>query len=148
MKKFTLFVFLLVASISFAQDLDKEGVEIGRAQQFGAPIEAQLTKKDDKYKITFRDSEFKTINKYDDFTFAEGDLEKLYEIIEKGLEEMPKDPVEIPFASKTTYIKFTRLLGAKVLIFNTRLTQDIESRLVMGNMIAKKQVEKLFAKKK
>lgn len=150
MKKFTLFLVLLVSGVSFGQTLDKEGVEIGRAQQFGAPVEAQLTSKDGILKISFRDSKFKTVDSYDSFTFSEadGNLDKLYQIIEKGFEEMPKDAVPITFANKTAYIKFTRLLGMKVILFTTTLTDDPNSDLVVGNLIAKKQVDKLFGKKK
>jgi len=150
MKKFTLLVVLLVSSVSFAQGLDKNGVEIGRAQQFGAAVEAQLTKNDDVYKISFRDSKFTTIDNYENFTFneADGNLDKLYEIVQKGFEEMPKDAVLIPFANKTAYIKFTRLVGMKVILFTATLTDDRNSELIIGNLIAKKQVEKLFGKKK
>jgi len=150
MKKIILLLTVFITSVSFAQGLDKDGLEVGRAQQFGAPIEAQLTIKDKVYKISFRDSHFKTLDRYESFEFSENDnnLETLYAEIEKGFETMPKELVAVPFASKKVYLKFDKLLGAKVLIFCTTLTDARDSEMIVGNFIAKKQVEKLFNKKK
>lgn len=149
MKKiFTLFVFLCTISI-YSQTLDKEGLEIGRAQQFGAPVEAQLTKKDNVYKISFRDISFKTVDYYVDFEFKDenGNLDTLYAMIEKGFEEMPKDDIPVTFANRTVYLKFTRFVGAKVLVFSC-IRSEANSEVVISNFIAKKQVDKLFGKKK
>lgn len=150
MKKFIVAFTLMLASVSFAQGLDKQGLEIGRAQQFGAPVEAQLTKNENVYKISFKDSKFKTLDRYENFDFNDSDnnLETLYAEIEKGFETMPKELIPVPFASKKVYLKFDRLLGVKVLTFCTTLTDANDSEMIIGNFIAKKQVEKLFGKRK
>ena len=65
MKKVALFLMLLMTTASFAQ-LKKVHVtpaeQIGKAQQFGAPLEAEITKSGNTYTVRYRDSQFKTID--------------------------------------------------------------------------------------
>jgi len=152
MKKVALFLMLLMTTASFAQ-LKKVHVtpaeQIGKAQQFGAPLEAEITKSGNTYTVRYRDSQFKTIDEYREFSFADVDntFEDLYAAVEEGFNNMPKEPVMLELPNYYVWLNFSKFLGAPVLRLSSS-TKEKGSSVFVSNEIAKKHVEKLFGKKK
>jgi len=153
MKKFILLLALTVSTVSFAQ-LKKVEVtkaeEIGKAQQFGAPVEAECTKVGKTYTISFRDSKFKTLNEYKSFSFDDVDntFNDLYAAVEEGFKTMPEDAVMLELPNHYIWLGFDKFLGSPVLRISCSYDKSKDSPIYMSNQIAKKQIEKLFGKKK
>jgi len=153
MKKFTLLVMLLVSSVSFAQ-LKKVEVtkveEIGKAQQFGAPLEAEITKKGNVYTVSYRDSQFKTLNEYREFSFEDVDntFSDLYATVEEGFKTMPAEAIMLELPNHFIWLKFEKYMGFPVLSISSSTDKSQTAIIFKSNQIAKKQVEKLFGKKK
>lgn len=153
MKKFILAAFMLTSVASFAQlrkvDTSKmeKPVTIGKAQQFGAPVEAELTKLGNVYTIRFRDTEFKQIEQFREFSFEDVDntFNDLYAAIEEGFKTMPEEPVMLDIPKYYVWLHYEKFLGAPVFRFSFK-EKGIDLTYV-SNQIAKKQVEKLFAKR-
>ncbi len=152
MKKITLFLMLIISSASFAQ-LKKVEVtkaeQIGKSQQFGGPLEAECFKTGNVYTIRFRDASFKTIDQYRSFSFEDVDntFNDLYATIEKGFEDMPKEPIMLELPDHYIWLDFHKFLGSKVLSISCTEGKTKDSQVYVSNEIAKKQVEKLFGKK-
>ncbi|MFD2603827.1 hypothetical protein [Flavobacterium suzhouense] len=152
MKKMFLLVMLLTASMSFAQ-LKKvqttPSESIGKAQQFGAPLEAEITKSGNKYTVKFRDQQFKTLDEYREFSFEDVDntFNDLYAAVEEGFTTMPKESVMLELPDYIVGLHFSKFLGAPVLRFSCA-TKVKDAPVYFSNEIAKKQVDKLFGKKK
>ncbi|MHA3788908.1 hypothetical protein ACX0HA_11900 [Flavobacterium hauense] len=153
MKKMFLLGMLLTVSMSFAQ-LKKVHVTpaetIGKAQQFGGPLEAEITKSGNKYTLRFRDQQFKTLDEYREFTFEDVDntFNDLYAAIEEGFTTMPKESVMLELPDYLIGLHFSKFLGSPVLRFSCASMKVKDAPVYFSNEIAKKQVEKLFAKKK
>lgn len=153
MKKTLLLGMLLTASMSFAQLKKVETTSsepIGKAQQFGAPLEAECTKIGNVYTIRYRDMQFKTINEYRTFSFEDADntFNDLYAAIEEGFKTMPAEPVMLELPNHYVWLKFSKFLGSPVLTISSSDNKSKESPIYFSNEIAKKQIEKLFGKKK
>jgi len=153
MKKIILLLALTLSTVSFAQ-LKKVEVtkaeEIGKAQQFGAPLEAECTKIGNTYTISFRDSKFKTINEYKSFSFEDVDntFNDLYTTVEEGFKTMPKEAIMLELPDHYVWLGFDKFLGSAVLTISYSYDKSKDSPIYMSNQIAKKQIEKLFGKKK
>lgn len=153
MKKVALLLMLLTASVSFAQlrkvEVTKAEV-IGKAQQFGAPLEAECTKLGNRYTIKYKDSQFKTLTEYREFSFEDVDntFNDLYAAIEEGFNTMPKEPVMLELPDHYVWLNFSKFLGAPVLRFSSTNSKSKDAPIYVSNEMAKKQVEKLFGKKK
>jgi len=153
MKKIILLLALTLSTVSFAQ-LKKVEVtkaeEIGKAQQFGAPLEAECTKRGNTYTISFRDSKFKTINEYKSFSFEDVDntFNDLYTTVEEGFKTMPKEAIMLELPDHYVWLGFDKFLGSAVLTISYSYDKSKDSPIYMSNQIAKKQIEKLFGKKK
>jgi len=153
MKKIILLLALTLSTVSFAQ-LKKVEVtkaeEIGKAQQFGAPVEAECTKVGNTYTISFRDSKFKTIDEYKSFSFEDVDntFNDLYAAIEEGFKTIPKDAVMLELPNHFVWLRFDKFLGSPVLTISCTYDKGKDSPIYMSNQIAKKQIEKLFGKRK
>ena len=152
MKKMFLLGMLLTVSMSFAQ-LKKVHLTpaetIGKAQQFGGPLEAEITKSGNKYTLRFRDQQFKTLDEYREISFEdiENTFNDLYAAVEEGFNTMPKEPVMLELPECYLWLNYSKFLGAPVLRFSySGKTKD--APIYISNEIAKKQIEKLFGKKK
>lgn len=153
MKKITLIVLLLTASFSFAQLKKVEVTKaetIGKAQQFGAPLEAEMTKSGNTYTIRYRDAKFKTMDEYQSFSFDDIDntLNDLYTTIEEGFKTMPKESIMLELPNHFIWLHFDKFLGSSVLSISSSPSKEKDAPVYMSNQIAKKQIEKLFGKKK
>lgn len=153
MKKIVLFVLMTVSTASFAQLKKVEVAEaevIGKAQQFGAPLEAELTKSGNTYRLRYRDSQYKTLDQYREFSFEDKDntFNDLYATIEEGFKTMPKEPIMLELPNHYLYLSFEKFLGSAVLVISSTDDKSANANVYLSNQIAKKQIEKLFGKKK
>jgi len=152
MKKAALFLMLVMTTASFAQ-LKKVQVtpseQIGKAQQFGGPLEAEITKSGNTYTVSYRDSKFKTLNEYRSFSFEDVDntFEDLYAAIEEGFKTAPKEPVMLELPDHYIWLDFKKFLGTMTLRISSSEDKTKNSAIYFSNEIAKKQIEKLFGKK-
>lgn len=155
MKKITLFVVLLVSSVSFAQlkKLDNPPavkVEVvGKAQQFGMPLEAECSKAGNTYTIKFRDAEFVQLTKYREFSFEDVDntFNDLYAAIEEGFKTMPTEPIILELPNHLVWLRFEKNLGFLYMKISFSTDKSTTSTIYISNPILKKQVEKLFGKR-
>lgn len=153
MKKLILLLALLTTTLSFAQLKKVEPTKsesIGKAQQFGAPLEAEMTKSGNIYTIKYRDAKFKTIDEYRSFSFEDVDntLNDLYATIEEGFKTIPKESVMLELPNHFVWLHFSKFLGSPILTISSSNDKSGNSQIYISNEIAKKQVEKLFGKRK
>lgn len=153
MKKIIFIALLLVSAVSFGQLKKVETVKpevIGKAQQLGAPLEAECTKSGNVYTIRYKDSQFKTLEEYREFSFEDVDntFEDLYATIEEGFKTMPKEPIMLELPNHFIWLSFEKFFGASVLRISSSTNKTGNSQVFISNQMAKKQVEKLFGKKK
>jgi hypothetical protein len=152
MKKMFLLGMLLTASMSFAQLKRVQTTpseSIGKAQQFGAPLEAEITKSGNVYTVSYRDMQFKTINEYRSFSFEDVDntFNDLYAAIEEGFNTMPAEPMMLELPNHYVWLDFKKFLGYPVLTISSSYNKTKDSPIYFSNEIAKKQIEKLFGKR-
>lgn len=153
MKKIAIIVMLVISSASFAQlkKVEPSKAEvIGKAQQFGAPIEAELTKSGNTYTLRYKDSQYKAIERYEEFSFEDVDntFNDLYATIEEGFKTMPEEPIMLELPNHYIWLSFEKFLGGAVLRISSSADKSNDSPVYLSNQIAKKQIEKLFGKKK
>ena len=153
MKKVALFLMLLMTTASFAQLKKVQSTpseQIGKAQQFGAPLEAEITKSGNTYTVKYKDMKFKTLTEYREFSFEDVDktFNDLYSAIEDGFKTMPAEPVMLELPNHYVWLKFGKFLGSPVLTISSSDDKTKNAQIYFSNEIAKKQVEKLFGKKK
>lgn len=117
---------LAISSASFAQlkkvDPSDSKIEvIGKAQQFGAPVEAELTKNGNTYTLRYKDSQYKAIERYEQFSFEDVDntFNDLYATIEDGFKTMPKEPVMLELPNHYVWLSFEKFLGSAVLTISS-----------------------------
>jgi hypothetical protein len=113
-------------------------------------VEAECTKVGNTYTISFRDSKFKTLNEYKSFSFDDVDntFNDLYAAVEEGFKTMPEDAVMLELPNHYIWLGFDKFLGSPVLRISCSYDKSKDSPIYMSNQIAKKQIEKLFGKKK
>ena len=153
MKKVALLLMLFTATVSFAQLKKVESTPkevIGKAQQFGAPLEAECTKSGNVYTISYKDSQYKQITEYASFSFEDKDntFNDLYATIEEGFKTMPAEPIKLELPNHFVWLQFEKFLGGQVMRISSSSSKEGTALVTMSNQIAKKQVEKLFGKKK
>ncbi len=156
MNKIAIIVMLVVSSATFPQlkkvdtSTIKKDEVIGKAQQFGAPLEAELTKSGNTYTLRYRDSQFKQLEQFREFSFEDVDntFNDLYATIEEGFKTMPKEPIMLELPNHYLYLSFEKFLGSAVLVISSTRDKSPTSDVYLSNQIAKKQIEKLFGKKK
>ena len=153
MKKIILFLALTLSTVSFAQLKKVETVkaeEIGKAQQFGAPLEAECTKRGNVYTISFKDAKFKTLTEMRSFSFEDVDntFNDLYATVEEGFKTMPKEAIMLELPNHYVWLSFDKYLGFPVMSISCSYDKSKDSPIYISNQIAKKHVEKLFGKKK
>lgn len=152
MKKMFLLLMLLTVSMSFAQLKKVESSEsevIGRVQPFGLPMEAECTKTENIYTIKFKDKQFTTINEYRSFSFTDSDntFNDLYAAIDEGFKKNATDEtIHLELPDYNLSLRFTKGMGIQSLsISYSKKNSDL---VFSSNFLTKKQVEKLFGKKK
>lgn len=155
MKKFILLLGLTLSTATFAQLKKVEATEsnsitIGKAQQFGAPLEAACDKTGNTYVFTIKNSAYKTLTEYKSFSFEDIDntFEDLYKTIEEGFKTMPEEAVKLELPNHYLWLKFDKFFGGSVLTITFSEDKTANTLLISSNQIAKKQIEKLFGKKK
>jgi len=152
MKKLTLLVMLVVTATSFAQLKKVETVkseEIGKVGPFGMPKTIDCTKMGNKYTFEYKDMQFPDMNDYKKFSFedVENTFEDLYKTIMDGFETMPKEDITLELPNYIISLKFTKAIGmTSVAFFSAPKTNT--SLIGYSSPLTKKQVEKLFGKKK
>jgi len=153
MKKITFLLMLLISSASFAQLKKVEPTKseiIGKSQQFGGPLEAEITKSGNTYTLRFRDAKFKTIDEYRSFSFEDVDntFNDLYATIEQGFKDMPKEDIMLELPNHYVWLTFSKFLGSPILTLSCSANKTNPDLIYFSNEMAKKQVEKLFGKRK
>ena len=151
MKKIILLLALTLSTVSFAQLKKVETVkaeEIGKVGPFGAPMQIECTKVGNVYTISYRDIEFKTIDEYRSFEFEDVDntFEDLYAAIKDGLEKLPEESVTLELPNYILSLEFKKALGVPLVRFYT--SPKGSSRVSASNQFTRKQIDKLFGKKK
>lgn len=152
MKKITLLLMLMVASLSFGQlkkveMTDSGAVEIGKVQPLGLPVMIELKKvAENMYIFNYRDAAFKTMDEYKTFVLVDtgSDLETLYGMIMEVFETKPKEPIALELKDQFLYINYT----GKAVRFSSTLDKTPNSLLSSSAPFNKKQIEKLFGKAK
>lgn len=154
MKKIILLLALIFSTASFAQlkKVDTEALkseEIGKIQPMGLPVQIEATKYKGVYTFRYRDAAYKTMDNYTEFTFEDKDntFEDLYTAIIDGFEKTPKETVTLSLPNYILSLKFEKAMGLQTVTFLTSpATQgDIVTK---SASFTKKQIEKLFGKKK
>lgn len=150
MKKLTLLLLLLTTTLSFAQLKKVETIkteEIGKVQPFGAPMNLECQKKGDEYTIRYKDAEFPNLTEYREFSFKDVDntFEDLYAVILDGFEKLPEETIKLELPDYIISLEFKKSFGVPVVRFYSSRKGGLVSA---SNQITKKQVEKLFGKKK
>lgn len=155
MKKIALLLVLLTTSLSFAQlkKVEKSASTsetIGKAQQFGAPLEAEMTKSGNTYTLKIKDSKYTQIEHYESFSFEDVDntFNDFYTAIEEGFKTMPKESVMLELPNQYVWLSFKKFLGIQTMTISFSSDKSGNAQVFMSNEISKKQIDKLFGKKK
>jgi hypothetical protein len=154
MKKFTILFLLVVTATSFAQikkveQVKSNSVEIGKIQPLGQPVHMSIEKDGDIYSFIYKDEEFKHILQYESFIFKDVDnaYASFYDMIIKGFEEMPAEPIKLELEHQFVWLKFSKQLGIKLITFSSTNDKSTGARVTSSKDFNKKQIEKLFGKK-
>ena len=152
MKKIILLLALTLSTVSFAQLKKVETVkseQIGKVGgAMGSPKTIECTKIGNVYTIEYRDMKFPNIEAYKEFSFEDVDntFEDLYKTIIDGFENTPKEDVTLSIPNYTITLDYTKALGmVNVNIYITLKNADVTG---VTAALTKKQIDKLFGKKK
>lgn len=152
MKQLLTLTLLIVSMSGFAQ-LKRITVDppqfVGKAQQFGGPLEAECTKRGNTYTIRYRQNEDTGAGLYHEMIFEdiENTFEDLYAVMLEGFETMPADAIMLELPEFYIWLKFEKSLGIPVVTITSSYSKDPYAPLYMSNQIAKKQIQKLFGKR-
>lgn len=142
MRKITFIaIALLLPSYTFAQftKVEKENL-IGKVQHF------KITESNNNYIITYNDLKFTKITDFKSFILNKEEFTQLFEIIQKGLSEIPKENIEIENDTFMLSIKFVKMMGVRsVQIIHLNKKTEVAG---LTRYLTKKQVLKVFGKKK
>lgn len=150
MKKLLLIAALMISSLAFSQIkvLEKKPTtEIGKISPMGNLV-ISLDKSDEDYIFTYRDVKFQHLNEYKTFTFKEtgSDLDQLYDIIMKGIEEQPSDNIYIDIPEGVLILKFGKILGSKNVEIGHSLNKNGDV-IGFSRTLTKRDINKLFNRK-
>ena len=152
MKKITLLLVLLVTSASFAQLKKIETVkseEIGKVGPFGLPKYIDCQKAGNTYTFEYKDFKYPNIDEYKEFSFEDVDntFDDLYKTIIEGFETAPKEPITLGLPNYILTLQFNKAIGMTNLVI---YASPANNSSYVGQTVAltKKQIEKLFGKKK
>lgn len=149
MKKVALLLMLMVASVSFAQlktsTVDK-GETIGKIGAPGIPY-VILKKYSNFYVLSYRNLEHQNIEDWNDFEIADSEFNDLYDFIVAGFENPGKDDILVELNKSKFSLKYTKAFGSvNVQITHWRTNDGSVTGLTQA--MSKKQIDKLFGKKK
>lgn len=155
MKRITLLLMLLVASVSFAQikkvEVAKvEKTEIGKITP-GGLFAMKCEKSGNDYYFTYKDDTFKQINEEKTFVIKDVDnaFESLYSMIQEGFTTIPAEPIMLEFEDGYLWLSYRKFLGAPVIKFGHATSKTSEfASIGFSQEFTKKQIDKLFGKKK
>ena len=152
MKKIILLLVLTLSTVSFAQLKKVEAVkseEIGKVGPFGLPKNIDCKKSGNIYTFEYKDMTYPNINEYKDFSFEDIDntFEDLYKTISEGFETLPKEGITLTLPNYIITLQFTKAIGMNSVTIHTAPANNPS---YVGHTIAlsKKQIDKLFGKKK
>ncbi len=153
MKKIILLLVLTFTTASFAQlkkvEIEK-AEEIGKIQVFGMPMQADCTKRGNTYTISFKDTKYKTLTEYRSFSFEDVDntFNDLYAAVEDGFKTVPEESIMLELPNHFVWLSFKKFLGAPILRLSYSSDKNGNAPIYFSDEFTKKQVEKLFGKKK
>jgi len=157
MKKIILFLALTLTTTTatFAQFKKAEQkettkfTEIGKIQPLGQPVQMECKKtENDIYAFTYRDAAYKTLDQYEHFLIKDVDnaFDSLFNAIVEGFETKPKEPIVLETDNQYIYIQFVQNFGTLVSLGSSDKADG--ARKSYSATFTKKQIEKLFGKKK
>lgn len=154
MKKITLLLMLVITTASFAQlkKLEKTAdtsVEIGKVQPLGQPVQIDCYKDGNVYTFNYSDVAFKQLTQYRKFSFEDIDstFETLYSTIIAGYDAKKEDSIDLELPEYFLTLKFEKSFGMLLLRIRS-LDRKGAGQITESNLFTKKQIEKLFGKKK
>lgn len=116
-------------------------------EEIGGTYEMRTYKKENIYSICFQNQKYESIEDKKCFSFINenNDFEKLYDIIVKGFEEMPKEHIKINLPNeKSLRLSYISVLGER----SVRFILIENSILSYSRGLTKKEIERLFGKRK
>lgn len=134
--------FSLQAQINEIKNPDKE--LIGKIAPIGQ-LHISIEKQGDQYLFTYSDAKFQRINDYKSFRVNEDDYDKLYDRIQEGFEEMPKEPIQLQINDQNIFLEFTKSMWVKNFRFAQSL-DDYGDATGITQWLTQKNVDKIFGK--
>lgn len=149
MKKITLLLMLMLTSVSFAQlktsTVDK-GETIGKIGAPGIPY-VIMKKYSNSYNLSYRNLELIEIEDWNNLEISDSEFNDLYDFIVAGFENPGKDEILVELEKSKFSLIYTKALGSvNVQIRHWRT--DNASVTGLTQAMSKKQIDKLFGKKK
>lgn len=152
MKKITVLLMLMVASVSFGQlkrvELapSEKSVDVGMFK-FGGKLYYNTTKKGDVYTFEYRDTDFKMIDTYRSFELVEtgNDFETLYAMIKEGLETLPTEPVILDMKDYVVALMFDKPYKVPAVRFSSK-RKNSSDPITYSEWMLPKHVDKVFGK--
>lgn len=143
MKK-TILLFILISGFSFAQ-IKSEIIK--KSETISWVNDVFLKKNDDFYSLCFYNNKYLYTKPTACITFPEkeNNLEELYKIMINGFDNYTGDITKIELAGNTIWLDYSKMLGI-ITVNISKIEYGILTAL--SNSLTRKQVEKLFTKKK
>lgn len=152
MKKIILLIALTICGLSSAQikKIETEKVnktEIGKISPMGVTY-ISLSKYNDDYIFSYKDTKFAQISEYKSFSFKEtgSDLDNLYKMIIDGIDTKPEDDIMIELPDDIIWLHFEKALGTTSVQIRHAVNKNPEI-IGMTTWMTKAKVNKLFNKK-
>lgn len=150
MKISYILTFLLISSMSFGQikKVETEPSElIGKIGSIGETW-LKLEKSGDVYTFTYKDMKYTQLTDFKSFSFIDEDnaFEDLYNIILKGLDEVPSEPIMLEIPNGYLWLEFGKTLGKPFVTFSHSVGKsgDVIGKSTWMN---RKKLDKVFGKK-
>ncbi|KGO85221.1 hypothetical protein Q765_17130 [Flavobacterium rivuli WB 3.3-2 = DSM 21788] len=158
MKKIILFLALALSTASFAQikKVDKaelaasSGEVIGKIEPFAQGVEMECVKNGNTYTFTYKDYQYKTIDQRASFSFEDIDnaFEDFYKTAIDAFETKPKESIMIETKDQYIFISYSKTMGIGSVSFKSTSSKASGAPMSFTKEFNKKQIEKLFGKKK
>ena len=151
MKKITLVLMLMLATVSFGQIKKVESAprtEIGRLKS-GTSLAMKCEKEGNTYYFTFEDVSLNLVKNQKTFKIEDIDnaFETLYAMVKEGVETQPKEFTVLEVENGYVYLMYSKTMGIKCVSFGHSLTKGEDAVISYSSPFNKKQVDKLFGKK-
>jgi hypothetical protein len=156
MKKIMLLLAMTFTVASFAQIKKIEKTEaaftgevIGKIEPFAQGVEMECIKNGNLYTFIYRDYRFQTINERASFYFEDVDnaFEDFYKMAIDMFETKPEEPIKLETKDQIVWIRFRKIMGIPSLSFESS-SKEKGAPISFTKEFNKKQIEKLFGKKK